>query len=60
MSELIISVSGLRGIVGESLLPETAIRYGCAFAAELPPGRIVIGRDGRATAPCWPPRCWPV
>ena len=51
MSELIISVSGLRGIVGETLTPQVAIRYGCAFAAELPPGKIVIGRDGRATGP---------
>ncbi len=49
VSELIISVSGLRGIVGENLSPLTAIRYGCAFAAELPPGTIVIGRDGRST-----------
>lgn len=49
MSEPIISVSGLRGIVGESLTPETAIRYVCAFAGELPQGPIVITRDGRAT-----------
>ena len=32
MSEPIISVSGLRGIVGESLTPEIAVRYACAFA----------------------------
>ena len=51
MSEPIISVSGLRGIVGESLTPEVAIRYACAFAAELPPGPLVITRDGRATGP---------
>jgi phosphomannomutase len=49
VSELIISVSGLRGIVGENLSPEVAIRYGCAFARDLPPGKIVIGRDGRST-----------
>ncbi len=51
MSELIISVSGLRGVVGENLSPLEAIRYACAFAAGLPPGKIVIGRDGRATGP---------
>ena len=50
-SEPIISVSGLRGIVGESLTPEVAIRYVSAFAAELPPGPIVITRDGRTTGP---------
>ena len=49
MSELIISVSGLRGIVGESLTPEVAARYALAFAAELPIGVIVITRDGRAS-----------
>lgn len=49
MSEPIISVSGLRGIVGESLTPETAIRYVAAFAGLLPPGPVVVTRDGRAT-----------
>jgi phosphomannomutase len=49
VSEPIISVSGLRGIVGESLTPQIAIRYVTAFAATLPPGPIVVSRDGRAT-----------
>jgi len=49
MNEPIISVSGLRGIVGETLTPEVAMRYVNAFAATLPVGRIVIARDGRAT-----------
>lgn len=48
---LIISVSGLRGIVGESLTPEVAIQYVGAFAAEIPPGPIVVTRDGRSTGP---------
>lgn len=47
----IISVSGLRGIVGESLTPEVAVRYAAAFAADLPAGPIVLARDGRATGP---------
>jgi phosphomannomutase len=51
MSELIISVSGLRGIVGKSLTPEIAIRYTAAFAEELPPGPVVVTRDGRHTGP---------
>ena len=51
MSEPIISVSGLRGIVGESLTPEIALRYACAFAAPLRGGTIVITRDGRTTGP---------
>jgi len=49
--EPIISVSGLRGIVGESLTPGIAVRYVAAFAATLPPGPIVVSRDGRASGP---------
>lgn len=47
MSEPIISVSGLRGIVGESLTPEIAIRYVAAFSAFAPSGALVVTRDGR-------------
>jgi phosphomannomutase len=49
VKEPIISVSGLRGIIGESLSPELAMRYACAFADLLPAGSVVITRDGRAT-----------
>jgi phosphomannomutase len=48
---LIVSVSGLRGVVGSSLTPAIAVRYAAAFAATLPAGPIVIGRDGRTTGP---------
>lgn len=51
MKQPIISVSGLRGVIGESLTPEIAARYACAFAETLPPGKIVIGRDGRGSGP---------
>ncbi len=47
MTEPIISVSGLRGIVGETLTPEIAIRYAAAFAAVAPPGPILLARDSR-------------
>ncbi len=47
MAEPIISVSGLRGIVGETLTPEVAIRYAAAFAASIPAGDILVGRDSR-------------
>jgi phosphomannomutase len=46
--ELIISVSGLRGIVGDTLTPDVARRYAAAFAATLPDGPVVVTRDGRA------------
>lgn len=49
MNEPIISVSGLRGVIGETLTPEVAMRYACAFAAEAPAGPLVVSRDGRAT-----------
>jgi phosphomannomutase len=52
MSEpLIVSVSGLRGIVGESLTPQVAARYTRAFTSTLPPGPVVVGRDGRESGP---------
>lgn len=50
MSEPIISVSGLRGIIGESLDPILAIKYSTAYASLLETaGPIVVTRDGRAT-----------
>jgi len=51
MTEPIISVSGLRGIVGESLTPLTAATYAAAFASTLDGGPIVISRDGRPSGP---------
>lgn len=51
MAELIISVSGLRGIVGETLTPEIAVRYVQAFAVGLEGGPLVISQDGRASGP---------
>ena len=50
MSKTIISVSGLRGIIGESLDPIQAMNYAIAFVSTLDNnGPIVISRDGRAT-----------
>jgi phosphomannomutase len=48
---LIVSVSGLRGIVGATLTPEVAARYAVAFVETLPPGPLVLGRDGRESGP---------
>jgi phosphomannomutase len=55
MSEapLILGVSGLRGIVGESLTPEVAVRYAAAFGNWIGRqqeswGGVVVARDGRA------------
>jgi len=46
---LIISVSGLRGIVGETLTPLVAANYALAYSCETPEGPFVITRDGRAS-----------
>jgi phosphomannomutase len=51
---LMVSISGIRGIVGESLTPDIAIRYAAAFGRYCTPASghaptIVVGRDGRAT-----------
>lgn len=48
-SEPIISVSGLRGIVGESLDPALAARFVASYVAECEPGPIIVTRDGRST-----------
>jgi len=48
---LIVSVSGLRGVVGRALTPTVAATYAVAFAQVLPPGPIVLGRDGRTHGP---------
>ncbi len=46
-----ISVAGVRGIVGESLTPPVLANFAAAFAAELPPGPVVVGRDARISGP---------
>ncbi|MDA7951045.1 MAG: phosphoglucosamine mutase [Pirellulaceae bacterium] len=44
---LIISVSGLRGIVGDGLDPTVLSQYVQAVSANLPSGKIIVSRDGR-------------
>lgn len=48
---LMISVAGVRGIVGESLTPPVLSRFAAAFARELPAGPVVVGRDARISGP---------
>lgn len=56
VQDLIVSASGIRGVVGRALTPEVAARYGAAFAQFLrrvgePPSdaRVVLGRDTRTS-----------
>jgi len=53
---LMVSVSGIRGRVGEALTPEVVARYAAGFgawSARRPGsnGRIVVGRDSRVSGP---------
>lgn len=47
MPTLMISVSGIRGIVGDGLDPEVLVRSTSAFADFCGTGKIVVGNDGR-------------
>jgi phosphomannomutase len=49
MINLVSSVSGLRGIVGDGINTEIIVKYGSAFGVFSGRGKIVIGRDTRPT-----------
>ncbi len=54
--ECVVSISGLRGIVGETIDAETVLQLAQAFASTLPLVKsgsktIVLGRDSRPTGP---------
>ncbi len=49
MSTLMVSISGIRGIVGDGLDPNTIIKYTSAYADFIGKGKVVIGRDARIT-----------
>jgi phosphomannomutase len=47
MKNLMISISGLRGVIGETLTPELVTKYVAAFAHLTGHGKVVLGRDSR-------------
>lgn len=49
MSTLMVSVSGIRGIIGDGLDPQTIVKYTSAYAQFCGKGKIVLGSDGRIT-----------
>lgn len=49
--KLMISVAGIRGIVGQSLTPENVSGFAAAFGTFCGQGRIVVGRDSRHSGP---------
>ncbi len=46
-----MSVSGVRGIIGDSMTPTLAAELGMAFGAHLDSGTVVVGRDSRPSGP---------
>ncbi len=44
---LIVSVSGIRGIVGRGLTPEAATAFAAALGTHAAGGRVVLSQDGR-------------
>jgi phosphomannomutase len=45
--ELIVTVSGIRGIVGQGLTAEAALAFAAALGTQVQGGRMVLSRDGR-------------
>lgn len=46
-SDLIVSVSGIRGIVGQGLTAEAAARFAAAYGAFVQGKKVLVSRDGR-------------
>jgi len=45
--DLMISVAGIRGIVGDSIIPEEYLKYVMAFSNSLKNKKIIVGGDSR-------------
>ncbi len=49
MSTLMVSISGIRGIIGDGLDPNVLVNFTSAYADFIRKGKIVVGRDARIT-----------
>ncbi|MFA5859136.1 MAG: phosphoglucosamine mutase [Elusimicrobiota bacterium] len=49
MKPLKISVSGIRGIAGETLTPEIVVKFAQAFGSYVESGKVIVGRDTRVS-----------
>ncbi|MCA9741821.1 MAG: phosphoglucosamine mutase [Deferribacteres bacterium] len=49
MSRLMISISGIRGVIGEGLTPQVAMEVAQAFGTVCNGGTVVVGRDSRVS-----------
>jgi len=50
-NKLMISVAGIRGVVGQSLTPENVSGFAAAFGTFCGQGKVVVGRDSRHSGP---------
>ena len=48
---LMVSISGVRGIVGQTLTPAIVLEFGQAYGDALGGGRVVLARDSRPSGP---------
>ncbi|HNS06295.1 MAG TPA: phosphoglucosamine mutase, partial [Candidatus Saccharicenans sp.] len=51
MKPLKLSVSGVRGIIGQTITPELIINFASAFGTMVPVGSLLVGRDSRNSSP---------
>lgn len=51
MPQLMISISGVRGVIGEGLTPEVMLNFAQAYGMFCNGGRVVVGRDSRVSGP---------
>ncbi|MFQ5677051.1 MAG: phosphoglucosamine mutase, partial [bacterium] len=49
MSNLMVSVSGVRGVIGQGLTPDVMLNFASAFGTYVQSGKIVVGRDSRVS-----------
>ncbi|RKY84817.1 phosphoglucosamine mutase, partial [candidate division KSB1 bacterium] len=47
MKNLLISISGIRGIVGEGITPDIVCKFSSSFGTYINEGKIVVGMDSR-------------
>ena len=51
MAQRILSISGLRGVIGDGLDPTYLVDFACALGTMFNRGTVVLSRDGRFTGP---------
>ena len=49
MPQRILSISGLRGVIGDGLDPSYLVDFSCALGTMFAGGPVVLARDGRST-----------